>query len=211
LADTRTSSDAQHEPGESALGLVATIRTLIAELYTVHPDADADHITHALQQIVQDVRAAQTIEGHQTYSVRRTRNPMNGLMNPIAPPLTVELLEDKVIGRVRFGISYEGPPNCVHGGIVAAALDEVLGRTRHLAGRNVVTGSLAVRYLAPTPVNVDLVVEAYIAERTETKMIVRGEMRHGDTVTASAEGVFVFMDLDRFTTLVKDARKAATQ
>jgi acyl-coenzyme A thioesterase PaaI-like protein len=132
-------------------------------------------------------------------------------MNPIAPPLTVELLEDKVIGRVHFGISYEGPPNCVHGGIVAAALDEVLGRTRHLAGRNVVTGSLAVRYLAPTPVNVDLVIEAYIAERTETKMIVRGEMRHGDTVTASAEGVFVFMDLDRFTTLVKDARKAATQ
>ena len=59
--------------------------------------------------------------------------------------------------------------------------------------------------------NVDLVIEAYIAERTETKMIVRGEMRHGDTVTASAEGVFVFMDLDRFTTLVKDARKAATQ
>ncbi len=211
MADTHIPSDAQYEPGASALDLVASLRFLIAELYTVHPDADVSHITSALNLIGQQLRAAQTIEGHQPYSVRRTRNPMNGTMNPIAPPLAIELLGDKVVGRVRFGISYEGPPNCVHGGIVAAALDEVLGRTRHLAGRNVVTGSLGVRYLAPTPVNVDLVLEAYIAERTETKMIVRGEMRHGDTVTATAEGVFVFMDLDRFTTLVKDARKAATQ
>ncbi|MSO59653.1 MAG: PaaI family thioesterase [Ilumatobacteraceae bacterium] len=211
MADTHSPSDAQYEPGESALGLVATIRALIAELYTVHPDAEVSHITTALNEILQEVRSAQTIEGHQPYSVRRTRNPMNGTMNPIAPPLTIELLQDKVVGRVRFGISYEGPPDCVHGGVVAAALDEVLGRTRHLAGRNVVTGSLAVCYLVPTPVNVDLVLEAYIAERTETKMIVRGEMRHGDTVTATAEGVFIFMDLDRFTTLVQDARKAASE
>ena len=32
----------------------------------------------------------------------------------------------------RFGAAYEGPPGSVHGGIIAAAFDEVLGMTQSL-------------------------------------------------------------------------------
>src|SRR5687767_6039551 len=48
---------------------------------------------------------------------------------------------------------YEGPPGAVHGGIVAAYLDEVLGGAAvDHTGRMYVTGELSVRYVKPTPV-----------------------------------------------------------
>ena len=48
---------------------------------------------------------------------------------------------------------YEGPPGAVHGGIVAAYLDEVLaGAAVHHTDRLYVTGELSVRYVKPTPV-----------------------------------------------------------
>ena len=48
---------------------------------------------------------------------------------------------------------YEGPPGAVHGGIVAAYLDEVLAAAAvNHTGRLYVTGELSVRYVRPTPV-----------------------------------------------------------
>jgi len=48
---------------------------------------------------------------------------------------------------------YEGPPGAVHGGIVAAYLDEILaGAAVHHTRRMYVTGELSVRYVKPTPV-----------------------------------------------------------
>ncbi len=47
---------------------------------------------------------------------------------------------------------YEGPPGAVHGGIVAAYLDEVLGGAAARAtGKIAVTGELTVRYVRPVP------------------------------------------------------------
>lgn len=47
---------------------------------------------------------------------------------------------------------YEGPPGAVHGGIVAAYLDEVLGGAAARAtGKPAVTGELTVRYVKPVP------------------------------------------------------------
>ena len=48
---------------------------------------------------------------------------------------------------------YEGPPGAVHGGIVAAYLDEVLaGAAVNHTGRMYVTGELTVRYVKGTPI-----------------------------------------------------------
>ncbi len=54
-------------------------------------------------------------------------SPLIGKANPLAPPIEIDIEDDKVIGRVTFGAAYEGPPGCVHGGYLAATFDEVLG------------------------------------------------------------------------------------
>ena len=70
-------------------------------------------------------------------------------------------------------MSHEGPPGAVHGGIVAAYLDEVLaGAAVHHTGRLYVTGELSVRYVKPTPVECPLLgrgrpVAAVVYERRQ--------------------------------------------
>ena len=61
-------------------------------------------------------------------------SPMLGRANPLAPPITLWLDGDRMVGTATFGAAYEGPPGCVHGGYVAAAFDEVLGSTQSLSG-----------------------------------------------------------------------------
>ena len=62
-------------------------------------------------------------------------SPLIGLGNAIAPPIRLEIVNGVVRGEATFGPAYEGPPGHVHGGIVAAAFDEVLGMTQSLSGK----------------------------------------------------------------------------
>jgi len=99
--------------------------------------------------------------------------------------------------------------NARHTARIKALLDDALGRTRHLTGRNCVTGSLNITYKRPTPLNADLLVNARIDEIHERKFIVSGEITYDGDVTASAIGVFVFLDTEKFNALVSDARSAS--
>src|SRR5437899_8819373 len=88
-------------------------------------------------------------------------SPLIGLANPLAPPIRLAVVGDKVEGHVVFGDAYEGPPGHVHGGFVAAAFDEVLGMAQSLTGNPGMTGTLTIRYRRPTPLLTELVFEAY--------------------------------------------------
>jgi hypothetical protein len=129
------------------------------------------------------------------------QSPLRGRLNPVAPPLELGSGRRQdgspcVVGRVRLGLAYEGPPHGVHGGVVAALFDEVLGAAQPLAGAPGVTAILRVRYRDITPIEEDLVFEAWIAERRERRMVARATCRAGENVTADAEGIFVQVDFD---------------
>ena len=53
------------------------------------------------------------------------------------------------------------------------------------------TGSLEIRYLSPTPLNTDLTLEATVEPAGGRKTRVVGEIRNGDVVTATAQGLFI--------------------
>ncbi len=63
-------------------------------------------------------------------------SPVIGFANPVAPPVEVWAVEGEkgwreVRGRVTYGYAYEGPPTCVHGGVIAELFDELLGMSQH--------------------------------------------------------------------------------
>jgi acyl-coenzyme A thioesterase PaaI-like protein len=61
--------------------------------------------------------------------------------------------DDGVASPIVVPRVYEGPPGAVHGGIVAAYLDEVLGgAAARVSGKPSVTGELTVRYVKPVRV-----------------------------------------------------------
>lgn len=137
-------------------------------------------------------------------------SPLMGLSNPLAPPLRLEMLADRVVGTVVFGAAYEGPPGHVHGGYVAAAFDELLGMTQGLSGNPGMTGRLTVHYRSPTPLNTELRLEAAIEKVSGRKILVTGRITAGDTLCAEAEGLFISIDFARFAAMI-DRREAATQ
>ena len=189
---------------------VAALRRAIKAIHHVHPEHDDADVATAAESLADSLESAGTLGVRQESLLRHTRSPLSGVMNPVAPPMTSEYHADRIVSTVTFNEAYQGPPACVHGGVVAALLDEALGRARHLTDRNCVTGSLKVDYRRPTPVNVELKVEARIVEMHPRKMLVRGEILHGGEVTAEAEAVFVFLDTEKFNALVVDARKASS-
>ena len=66
----------------------------------------------------------------------------------IAPPATLATdLDAKLVrGEVEFGPAFEGAPGIVHGGFVAALLDEALGMATIFSGGPGMTGELTTRF-----------------------------------------------------------------
>ncbi|MDG1065875.1 MAG: PaaI family thioesterase [Luminiphilus sp.] len=116
---------------------------------------------------------------------------VGGESHPMSPGLRHWFDEHKVYGAVTFNWSYEGPPNHVHGGWVAAILDHFMGMAQIYAGNAGMTGGLDIRYQRPTPLNCELDLVASLSPLSERKMKVDAELSHAGQVTASASAIFV--------------------
>ncbi len=130
-------------------------------------------------------------------------SPIMGMANPIAPPTEVEVgHDDTVVMRVRFGAAYEGPPGSVHGGVLAATFDELLGMTQSLSGQPGMTGTLTVRYRRPTPLHRDLRFVGTLDRVDGRKIFTTGRCLDGETVTAEATGLFIHVDFQALAALL---------
>lgn len=128
-------------------------------------------------------------------------SPIMGLANPLAPPVVVRPEGDIVVGTACYGAAYEGAPGCVHGGMISAAFDEVLGMAQSLTGNPGMTGTLTVRYRRPTPLHRELRYEGRVERVERRKIFTVGRLLHGDELTADAEAVFIRVDFARIAEL----------
>lgn len=139
---------------------------------------------------------AQSPQGHAEYS------PLLGRANPIAPLMDLTLDPPVVTAQLTFGSAYEGPPGSVHGGLVAAAFDEVMGAAQVLTGNPGMTGSLDVRYRSPTPLRTQLTLRAW-AERTEgRKIFVKATLHAGERLCAEADAIFISVDFAKLAAMM---------
>lgn len=134
-----------------------------------------------------------------TASIFDTLSPVRGQLNAVAPPLTMEMAEREdgslfVLGHARLSRVYEGPPQGVHGGWVAALFDEMLGATMGLAPPPGVTAKLSVDYRHLTPIDEDLRLEAWITDVRERRIQAQATCHAGETLTATASALFVRVD-----------------
>jgi acyl-coenzyme A thioesterase PaaI-like protein len=183
-------------------------------------DAVRRLIDHAVMSDVPDEEAAEIAATLEDIDRRLSRHPRGALMkktlpdfsdlqaifrgdpvigehNPIAPPVAVELDGGVIRGRANLGAPYEGPPGYVHGAIIAATFDMLLGLANVASGNPGMTGTLTVRYRKPTPLHTDLTFEARTGERQGRKVIASGTVHANGELTAEAEGIFVALELSR--------------
>jgi acyl-coenzyme A thioesterase PaaI-like protein len=118
--------------------------------------------------------------------------PVVGRSNVLAPPIDFEILPDGTLrGEATLGLEYQGPPACVHGGIVALLFDVVLGRANFHSGITGMTVYLDVDYRSPTPILEPIVVTGRQVRVDGRKIWAEGAIHAGDRLCATAEGLFV--------------------
>lgn len=106
-----------------------------------------------------------------------------------------DIAAQQIRATVTVPAHFNGYPGFVHGGIVAALLDETAGRALLLDGGYddlMVTLKLVVKYRHPTPSGEPLTVVGWVVRRSANRAKVAAEVRLADgTVTAQAEAVVI--------------------
>jgi acyl-coenzyme A thioesterase PaaI-like protein len=123
---------------------------------------------------------------------------VTGPANPMGVAAQTRRDGDDAVVLATLGEAFEGAPGRAHGGIVAALFDEAMGFVLSIACTPAFTGRLTVTYRAPVPLGVALEFRARLTRRDGRKLWMAGEARHGDTVLAEAEALFVAVDPERF-------------
>lgn len=160
-------------------------------------DTDLGPLTARLREVADTLEAASASPEHrQEVSWRERRYvpncPVIGRSNLLAPPIAFERTDDGTMrGEVTLGLEYQGPPACVHGGIVALMFDAVLGRANHHAGTTGMTMYLDLDYRSPTPILEPIVITGRQVRVEGRKIWAQGAIHAGDRLCATAEGMFV--------------------
>ncbi|ASK33360.1 hypothetical protein CEK62_02650 [Alcanivorax sp. N3-2A] len=116
---------------------------------------------------------------------------LTGPANPMSPPVTLWLDGDVVRGQARFGRAFMGPPGKVHGGVLALALDMLMAKTQDMVENLGMTGTLNIRYLAPTPLNTDVEFEARLVRLERRKLITEATVFAAGVQTVAAQGIWI--------------------
>ncbi|HZP28402.1 MAG TPA: PaaI family thioesterase [Acidimicrobiia bacterium] len=200
--------DATHPPGPALRRLVDALRVVTDQV--VRTAAAPDVLTRAAEAVEQAAAILEPVtpawrpavpalpfaelEPHEYFPF----SPMIGLFNPLAPPIHLEVDGLDVRGEGTLGSAYEGPPGCVHGGVIAALFDELLGVANITSGVGAMTGTLTVKYRSPTPLNTRLTFAARTDSIEGRKVFTSGTIHAGERLCAEAEGVFIQVPQDRF-------------
>jgi acyl-coenzyme A thioesterase PaaI-like protein len=117
--------------------------------------------------------------------------PIEWVVLPVPPPPGSEPRPVEVRARCTFTAAHSGSPFRVHGGVVAAALDEVVGVAAAAAGASGMTVGLNVTLKGGTPFGVPVEIVGRYVRSEGRKRYASGEVIVDGEVTAHADLIAV--------------------
>ncbi|HQQ62741.1 MAG TPA: PaaI family thioesterase [Pseudomonadales bacterium] len=123
--------------------------------------------------------------------------PISGNCNALAAPAKYFQGEGYLDAVVTFGPAFEGPPGLVHGGYIAAYMDEAFGIGVSHSGLDVpaMTGTLKTIYRMPVPLNRELTYQVRLTGEERRKVFMHCTLKDSDGVLY-AEGEAIFLKID---------------
>lgn len=159
--------------------MVGTVPVVTADLPDPHPNAPA---------------VGSVLPSHYPYCYGCGSEHPSGLHLRIVvgPGLTMH-------GTFAFGEDHQGAPGLVHGGLVAAAFDELLGALNWLLLKPAVTGRLEVDFRKPIPVGTTVSLQGRVRSVEGRKVWTEGTGTFDDgTMAAQAAGLFITVPAEHF-------------
>lgn len=92
-----------------------------------------------------------------------------------------------------FGRETQGPPGHVHGGAIAAVLDEAMGGACWMNGHRTVAATISVSFLEMLKLASDTTVESRIERVEGRKVYLRATLSANARVIAEADGLFIVL------------------
>jgi acyl-coenzyme A thioesterase PaaI-like protein len=181
---------AAHDPDDDALNALADA----ARAHTVELSRAAHRDRLALMRAAVGERGFPGISGGSGFADRA----VGGSANPTGVELDVRFEGEEVVAEVVLRRAFEGAPGRAHGGIVAAAFDDVTGFVIGLMREPAFTGELTVRYVAAVPVDETLVMRARLDGRERRKLFISAEARADEQLVATCRAIYVTVDPSRF-------------
>lgn len=126
------------------------------------------------------------------------RHPVAEGTSGVYPPFDLRIDDGLLVAETSFDAAWEGPPDLVHGGYLAAGFDMVLSAMAHHVLGHSVTRRLQVRYLRPTFLGARLRYEVEAGEPQGRLLDLRGRLLADGQVTMRASGQFATLDPERF-------------
>lgn len=124
---------------------------------------------------------------------------VGGQLNPFGMESRYYREGDEAVGFVNLGPCFEGPPERVHGGVVCAIFDEVMGSVFRATGTpSAFTGELTVRFERPAPLGTELEFRARRVDSQGRRQLLEGEARSPEGQFASARATFIEMKPEHF-------------
>ena len=117
-----------------------------------------------------------------------------GQDNPIGLRIRFSMEGDRCTGRFTADENHVGYENTVHGGIIYAALDDVMANVLYLQDIKAHTARCEIRYRKPLEVGLPVNLTGWIENRRRRLVVLKGEARLADgTLVADAEASFMLI------------------
>lgn len=105
--------------------------------------------------------------------------------------------EPQLYARAFFGGKTLGPPGHVHGGALAAALDEAMGAVCWMNGHKTVAATISVKFVAMLPIATETTLESRIHRVEGRKIFTRASLTNpAGQAVAEGEGLFIVLKDD---------------
>jgi uncharacterized protein (TIGR00369 family) len=142
------------------------------------------------------------IHGHETRDLKLPKNTcfVCGPDNPEGMRLTFMLDEERkaFVCHFNLGDRYTGPPGHCHGGVIAAILDDAMGKVNKLRHVIALTKEMTVEYLKPVPLHKPLRVESREVSVHGRQHVNMAEiLNEKDEVLARSKGIFIAIDPEK--------------
>jgi len=101
-----------------------------------------------------------------------------GRTNPRGLHIKFNYIDDMTVATFALEKEYEGYPGIIHGGILAAILDDAMGNIKYLKGYAAYTAEIYVRYIKPSYIGEELQVRGWIESVNHKIIKTIGDIRN---------------------------------